>query len=228
MVKTKGRRAEISHVDAATLSDIEQARIAWRGKRVTRTLRLARQQLAAASGELVRKNEQGARWFCLTVKGGREIAVEKLLADANVQALAPREKCVWVKRKKKFAGERLLFPGYVLVRIIASPEAFEGLRMQERHGVTGFVSGPNGYHVVNAREVARHQRLTDDEIRSMKTDRTIAQGDRARITAGLFVGAHCVVLSVKTRSAPYARVLLDADGASLPIDNLPLAFLEKL
>ena len=228
MVKTKGRRAGAHQAGTESLSDSERGWQRWRQQRVTRRLRLARQQLAKASAKLVEADRESARWFCLTVSGGKEFSVEKLLTDAGVQVLLPSEKVVWVKRGKKVEGERLMFPGYLLVRIVPSAEAFEGLRRQERQGVTGFVSGPTGYHVISDRELNRWWQLSDAEIGAMETDKTIGQGSRVRVKQGFWAGLTCVVIDVKWRRKPTARLQIEGAASAMPLDKMPIAFLEKL
>lgn len=226
MAKNRGNQADVRVIDAADMSAGERDRIKRKRQRITRAVRLARQQLAHASLDVVKKDERKARWFCLKIEGGREYSVEKLLIDGNVDAVLPREKFQLVKNGKKFAGERPLLPGYLLVRIVPSASAFDGLRQQR--GVADFVGGESGYHVIPDREVGRFRVLSEDDVQRMEADKSIGEGCRAVVTSGYFSGIECVVLSVKWARTARGRVRLLVDGKAFDVENMPIAFLKRL
>jgi transcriptional antiterminator NusG len=197
-----------------------------RSQREGRVLRLARQQLRFAAKDFRGDSAHGARWFCLQVATGFDFTVEKLLSECSVEVLVPREKVTSVRRGRKLESERPYFSGYVLVRFVPSPEAFDGLRRQKN--VFGFVAGLTGYLVVSDKEVKRFQQLTPSLISRMPTDKSICEGTKARITCGPFAGIDCVVLAVKWKREGRARVQIAYDGNCFEIADMPLAFLERL
>lgn len=213
--------------EAKALDTIARAEIETRRKqREGRILRLASQQLRFAVKDAGGEQTNGARWFCLQVASGFDFTVEKLLLDCGVEVLVPREKVVIIRRGEKIETDRPIFSGYVLVRFVPSPEAFDGLRRQKN--VFGFVAGLTGYLVVSEREVKRFQQLTLSLISRMPTDKSIGEGTEARITYGPFAGIECVVLAVKWRREGRARVRIVYDGNPFEIADMPLAFLERL
>ncbi|SMD18187.1 transcription termination/antitermination NusG family protein [Rhizobium sp. RU36D] len=209
------------------LSPEETQALAERRKaREGRVLKLARAQLHAASREKVEAKPDSARWYCLQVASGHDFTVEKLLSDCGVEVLAPREKVTLVRRGRKIASERAYFSGYLLTKIVPSPEAFEGLRRQKN--VFGFVSGAHGYLVVNSEEVQKFQRLRPGAVSRMPTDKTICEGSQAVIAYGPFAELVCTVLAVKWSREGRVRVRIVYDGNPFEIADMPLAFLKKL
>lgn len=226
MAGRRGRRAEVRDIDAEALSANDVARISRGRDRVTRALRLARQQLAEASAVLVEREPKKARWYCMQVEGRSEFTVEKLLADAGVHVLLPKQKWVSAYKGKRIEGERPLFPGYLLVRIVPSAAAFEGLRMQR--GVAEFVGDAKGYHIVVDKDVALFERLSSEQLVRMEADKTIGQGCEALIEKGPFAGFRCVVLDVKWARMATGKVRIIAGDRFFIADNMPIAFLKKL
>ncbi|HEV7251410.1 MAG TPA: transcription termination/antitermination NusG family protein [Shinella sp.] len=228
MTVTKGKRAEVRDIDAAALTAIDHDRLDQRRSRVTRRIRLARHQLSKASSELVIRFPKKARWYCLQIAGGFEFTVEKFLTDVGVEVLVPREKWISVRKGKKFEGERAVIPGYLLTRIVPSAEAFAGFIMQKQIGVVNIVGGSGGYHAIRDNDVAIFKRLSTSDVERMEADKTIADGCAAMITHGPFAGFRCTVLAVKWARIARGRVRIDVDGKDFDVDNVPIAFLEKL
>ncbi len=192
-----------------------------------RMRRITATNLKAASMKVTEMNPEYARWYCLHVKRGKEFDVENNLAKANVEAFIPREKLVLVRHGKKLVVERPALPSYILVRIVPSAEAFQGLRYQD--DVIDFVGGLVGYHVIADADVAVFRRLSDGvEAPRVATDKTIGQGDEADIQLGPFAGFKCVVIAVKWCRQAKASVRIDVQGRAFDIDSMPLAFLKKL
>lgn len=199
----------------------------WQKGRMTRALRLAKNQLADAMASLVQATPKAARWYCMAVRGGHELAVEKNLLDAGVEVFVARERWSKVKKGVKIEGERAMLPGYMLVRIVPSAGAFHGLKQQD--GVSDFVGGALGYYVVRDADVAVLKAISDSgDVCRMPVDRSIGQGQRARIHKGAFAGHECVVVQVTAARVPTARVWLGAFGQHSFDVTMPLAFLEKL
>ena len=226
MAKTRGKQAQFVIIDEAAMSAVERDRLDSKRQRVTRAARLARAQLLAASSKVTNRSPERARWFCLHVHAGREFAVEAVLNDADVENCMPRETDIVVKRGQKIEVQRPFLPGYVLVRFVPSPAAFSGLL--RRKGVFDFVRSSDGYRTVSDREVSIFKGIAAGDPSDLPVDKTIKQGDRAKITMGPFGGFDCVVLAVKHTRKPYARLLVDMFGTKTEISRLHLAFLKKL
>lgn len=193
-----------------------------------RMRRIAAMNLEAASSKIVEQQPDAARWFCLQVKSGRESAVEKELQTAGVEAFLPLEKWTCVRHGRKIEGWRAFLAGYLLVRFVPSPKAFQGLRRQRF--VVDFVGGGEGrYHVVSDHDVNLFRALLNQSDAPRKAaDKSIQQGDVVAVELGPFAGFECLVVGVKWSREPRARVVIDAGGRHFEIDSMPLAFLRKL
>jgi len=220
---TGGKRATARiDNDQVALDEIEQRRKVREG----RVLRLARAELRAASIEITESRAKDARWFCLKVAHGHDFTVEKLLTDCGVQVLAPRETVEKIRRGKKIECFRAFFPGYLLVRLVPSAEAFAGVRKQKN--ISGFVGGANGYHIIPDAHVVVFKPISAPVIADLPVDRTIGQASRCRVKDGPFSGFECVVMSVKWKREPRGKVRVEVEGNFVVVDNMPIAFLEKL
>ncbi|WFP89693.1 transcription termination/antitermination protein NusG [Ensifer adhaerens] len=192
-----------------------------------RMRRITQASLKAATMKVTEMHPDSARWYCLHVKKGREFDVENTLAAANVEAYMPREKDSYIRRGKKIDVVQPAVPGYLLVRLVPSPEAFLGLRHQNH--VVDFVGGTGGYHVVKDVHVAVFKALFGDgNAPRVATDKTIGQGTEADIVFGPFTGFRCVVTAVKWCREARASVRIDVQGRSFDIERMPLAHLKKL
>ena len=87
-----------------------------------------------------------ARWYVVHVYSGferkvaqsiREQAVQKGMADQFVEVLVPTEEVVELRRGAKVNAERKFFPGYVLVKMDLSDDAWHLVKNTPK--VTGFL-----------------------------------------------------------------------------------------
>ena len=90
------------------------------------------------------------RWYVVHVYSGfekkiaqqiREQAAQKGLGDAFDEILVPSEEVTEVRRGQKFNSERKFFPGYVLVKMAMSDEAWH--LVKDTPKVTGFLGARN-------------------------------------------------------------------------------------
>ena len=90
------------------------------------------------------------RWYSVSVLSNfekkiaetiRQKAEEQGLSDQIEEVLVPTEEVIEVRRNKKVTAERRFMPGYVLVRMELSDEAYHLVNSINR--VTGFL-GPQG------------------------------------------------------------------------------------
>lgn len=199
----------------------------WQRQRESRVQRLTKAQLHAASASLVERDEKAARWYCLAVRGGHEFAVEKKISEAGVEIFVPSEHWSAVRKGRKIEGKRAFMPGYALVRIVPSADAFCGLTNQK--DVVRFVGNSSGYHIISNHDVTVLKSISDaNNVSRMPVDRSIGQGVKAHVEKGIFAGHDCVVLQVTTGRDPRARVWVEAFGEFSRDVSLPLAFLRKL
>ncbi|MDM9619092.1 transcription termination/antitermination NusG family protein [Rhizobium sp. S96] len=224
--KITGKKIKYRPMMEAELSLIERDRAYQRSTRADRIARIAAAKLRAASKELIERKPKMAKWYCLRVESGREYAVEKFLQDAKVEVFMPVETVVRVHKGKGIESLRPLFPSYILVRCVPSPEAFHGLRSSKY--VVDIVGGSDGYHVIRNEDVELFKSLSvSGDVPRIATDKTMKDGDVAHITFGPFAGFTCVVVAVKWCRQARAKVVIDVMGKAFEIESMPLAFLKK-
>ncbi|MCA6284147.1 MAG: transcription termination/antitermination protein NusG, partial [Phenylobacterium sp.] len=83
----------------------------------------------------------------------REQARNQGLEDKFSDILVPTEDVVEVRRGRKVNAERKFFPGYVLVKMELTDEAYHLIKNTPK--VTGFLGSQNKPQPVSEREVAR-------------------------------------------------------------------------
>src|SRR6202789_3004513 len=83
----------------------------------------------------------------------REQAKQRGLSDLFEEILVPKEKVIEVRRGRKVNAERKFFPGYVLVKMDLSDEAYHLIKNTPK--VTGFLGCGSKPMPVSEKEVAR-------------------------------------------------------------------------
>src|SRR6202008_1349873 len=83
----------------------------------------------------------------------REQAKQRGVEDLFEQVLVPTEKITEVRRGRKVDAERKFFPGYVLVKMNLTDEAFHLIKNTPK--VTGFLRSGSKPIPVSEKEVAR-------------------------------------------------------------------------
>ena len=133
------------------------------------------------------ENVEGSKWYVVHTYSGYEnkvkLNLEKSVANNGLQHLIqevaiPVEEVEEVRNGKRHTVQRKIFPGYVMVKMVMTDEAWYIVR--NTRGVTGFV-GPN----------SRAIPLTDEEIESSINRQVvsidIAVGEDVRILSGPLV-----------------------------------------
>ena len=226
--KIEGKPLDYRPLTEAELPHRERDKAYSISRVTTRAARMATLKLKKASRTMIESHPNSARWYCLRVETGKEQLVEGALLEANVQAFMPVEKYFSMHKGRKIACERPFFPGYLLVRIVPSDEAFAALRRASKF-VFGFVGGALGYHIIRDEHVIVLNHIMQScDVPRMKTDKSIRQGDQANIEIGPFAGFVCVVTAVKWSREARASVRIHIEGRAFDIDSMPLAFLKKL
>jgi transcription antitermination factor NusG len=83
----------------------------------------------------------------------REQAKQRGLGDLFEEVMVPKEKVVEVRRGRKVDAERKFFPGYVLVKMDLTDEAFHLIKNTPK--VTGFLGADNKPMPISDAEAAR-------------------------------------------------------------------------
>lgn len=167
-------------------------------------------------------------WFAVRVMSGREIAVKNSLEDAGVEAVVPMRQGPEYRRRGRVIPAKMIpvMTSYVLVRFMASDEAFLGIQGVEH--VIGILGGCINPHRVSHSEVSRFKALADAGSLNWERPTVVfRQGETVRVVDGPFASFVGKIISCRDDGKGDAVVELDMFGRPTPV-LMPLAIIEKV
>ena len=173
-----------------------------------------------------------AKWYVLHVYSGfenkvaqslREQAVTHGMSDKIQEVLVPMDKVVEVRRGTKVDTERKFFPGYVLLKVDLTDEAWHLVKNTPK--VTGFLGG-NKPRPMSDAEAERIQRQVQEGIERPKPSVVFEIGEQVRVSDGPFTSFNGVVEDVDEEKARL-KVSVSIFGRSTPVE-LEYSQVEKL
>ena len=179
-------------------------------------------------------NEEGRRWYVVNTYSGHENKVKENLEkrvesmglqDCLFNIVIPEHVETEIKDGKKINKTKNMFPGYVLVEMIMTDEAWYVVR--NTSGVTGFIGSSGG----GAKPFPLQKHEIDPIIKRMGIQTTqleinYAEGDEVKVLSGPFAGKQGKVESID-REKEVATVLVDFLGNATPME-VELIQLEKV
>jgi transcriptional antiterminator NusG len=114
----------------------------------------------------------------------REYAAQRGLTDKFEEILVPTEQVIEVRRGRKVNTERKFFPGYVLVKMEMTDEAYHLIKNTPK--VTGFLGSGSKPMPVSEKEVARIIGAIEEGVERPKTTIRFEIGEQVRVTDGPF------------------------------------------
>jgi transcriptional antiterminator NusG len=114
----------------------------------------------------------------------REQAKQRGLSALFEEILVPKEKVVEVRRGRKVDAERKFFPGYVLVKMEMTDEAYHLIKNTPK--VTGFLGSGSKPMPVSEKEVQRIVGAIEEGVERPKTTIRFDIGETVRVTDGPF------------------------------------------
>jgi transcriptional antiterminator NusG len=124
----------------------------------------------------------------------REKAEQTGLADLFEEILVPTEKVVEVRRGRKVDAERKFFPGYVLVKMDLTDQAYHLIRNTPK--VTGFLGADNKPSPISENEALRIMRQVQEGIERPKPSVSFEVGEQVRVSDGPFASFSGIVQDV--------------------------------
>lgn len=124
----------------------------------------------------------------------REKAEQTGLSDLFEEILVPTEKVVEVRRGRKVDAERKFFPGYVLVKMDLTDQAYHLIRNTPK--VTGFLGADNKPSPISEREALRIMQQVQEGIERPKPSVSFEVGEQVRVSDGPFASFSGVVQDV--------------------------------
>ena len=154
----------------------------------------------------------------------REQAKQRGLEELFEQVLVPTEKVTEVRRGRKIDAERKFFPGYVLVKMKLTDEAFHLIKNTPK--VTGFLGADNKPMPISEAEANRIKGQVADGVDRPKATITFEVGETVRVADGPFASFNGTVEEVdEDRSR--VKVAVSIFGRATPVE-LEFSQVEKV
>jgi transcriptional antiterminator NusG len=154
----------------------------------------------------------------------REQAKQRHLDHLFDEIMVPKEKVVEVRRGRKVDAERKFFPGYVLVKMELSDEAYHLIKNTPK--VTGFLGTDNKPMPISEAEALRILHQVQEGIERPKPSVSFEIGEQVRVSDGPFASFNGTVEEVDDARSR-VKVAVSIFGRPTPVE-LEFGQVEKL
>src|SRR5579871_6212094 len=145
----------------------------------------------------------------------REQAKQRGLSDLFEEVMVPKEKVVEVRRGRKVDAERKFFPGYVLVKMDLTDEAFHLIKNTPK--VKGFLGADNKPMPISDGEAQRILHQVQEGVERPKPSVSFEIGENVRVADGPFASFSGVVEEIdEARSR--VKVAVSIFGRATPVE----------
>jgi transcriptional antiterminator NusG len=145
----------------------------------------------------------------------REKAAQTGLSPLFDEILVPTEKVVELRRGRKVDAERKFFPGYVLVKMDMTDEAYHLIKNTPK--VTGFLGADNKPMPISEAEAQRILRQVQEGIERPKPSISFEVGEQVRVSDGPFASFNGVVEEIDEGRARL-KVAVSIFGRATPVE----------
>jgi transcriptional antiterminator NusG len=164
------------------------------------------------------------RWYVVHVYSGfekkiaqhiKEQAEQKGLADQFDEVLVPSEQVVEMRRGQKINAEHKFFPGYVLVKMELTDDAWH--LVKDTPKVTGFLGTKNKPTPIPESEAVRILKQAQEGVERPRPAIMFDIGEQVRVADGPFTSFNGTVEEVDEEKGR-VRVSVSIFGRSTPVD----------
>ncbi len=165
------------------------------------------------------------RWYVVHVYSGfekkiaeqiREQAAQKGLADQFDDILVPSEEVTEIRRGQKVNSERKFFPGYVLVKMAMSDDAWH--LVKDTPKVTGFLGARNKPSPITESEAQRIVNQVKEGVDKPRKPAILFEvGEQVRVADGPFTSFNGTIEDVDEERGR-VKVSVSIFGRSTPVE----------
>jgi transcriptional antiterminator NusG len=164
------------------------------------------------------------RWYVVHVYSGfekkiasaiKEQAEQKGLADHFDEVLVPAEEVVEVRRGQKVNSERKFFPGYVLVKMELTDDAWHLVKNTPK--VTGFLGTKTRPSPITEAEAERIMKQSQEGVEHPRPSVVFEIGEQVRVADGPFTSFNGTVEEVDEEKGR-VKVSVSIFGRSTPVE----------
>jgi transcriptional antiterminator NusG len=165
-----------------------------------------------------------ARWYVVNVHSGcekkvaqsiREQVLLKKWEDRIFDILIPTEEVVEVKKGAKVSSERKFFPGYILIKMVMSDEAWHLIK--NNPNVSGFLGSRNKPYPVSDKEVERILAQMQEGVKRPREVINFEIGEQVRVCDGPFASFVGLIEDVDVEKAR-VKVSVSIFGRATPVE----------
>ncbi len=173
------------------------------------------------------------RWYVVNVHSGcekkvaesiKEQAVLKKMEDKIFEVMIPTEEGVEVKKGARVSSERKFFPGYILVKMVMTDEAWH--LVKDNPNVTNFLGSRNKPYPITEAEAQRIITQMQEGVERPQTIVNFEAGEQVRVCDGPFSSFIGLVEEVDLEKSRL-KVSVSIFGRSTPVE-LEFSQVEKV
>ena len=163
-------------------------------------------------------------WYVVHVYSGfekkiaqqiKEQAAQKGLSEQFEEVLVPAENVVEVKRGRKINSEHKFFPGYVLVKMDLTDDAWHLVKNTPK--VTGFLGSKTRPSPISQAEAERILKQSQEGVDRARPAVMFEVGEQVRVSDGPFTSFNGVVEEVDEEKGR-VKVSVSIFGRSTPVE----------